>query len=95
MSELPFLAMASDLASLGAAGMMGTMWLWERRSNRQREEQLTDAHNRILRDEERLGKLTQVVEQNTAAIAGFNETQRETCETLKHILEELHHVRKH
>ncbi len=93
MSGLFLLAVASDLASLGAAGVMGTMWLWERRSSRQREDQLTEAHGRICRDEQRLGKLTEVVEQNTAAIARFNETQRDTCETLKHLLEELHHVR--
>lgn len=87
------LAAATDMASFGAAGLMGGMWLWERRSTRQREEQLTQAHERVLRDEQRLAKLTEVVEHNTAAIAKFNETQRETCETIKHLLEELHHVR--
>jgi hypothetical protein len=87
------LAVAGDIASLGAAGVMGAMWLWERKANRQREEQLTASHERIVRDEERLDKLTQVVEQNTAAFVRFNETQRETRETLNHLLEVLHHVR--
>lgn len=93
MTESMIVGVISDLASLGAAGVMGAMWLWERRSSQQREEQLTQAHGRIVRDEERLTMLTQVVEQNTAAIARFNETQRQTCETLKHLVEELDHVR--
>ena len=90
---LSALGFSGDLTSFGAAGIMGGMWLWERRSSRQREEQLTQAHERILRDEQRLDKLTQVVECNTATIARFNETQRETCETLKHILKEFNHAR--
>jgi len=87
------LSIISDLASFGAAGLMGTMWLWERKLSRHREEQLTEAHGRIMRDEQRLGKLTQVVELNTAAIARFAEIQRETCQTLKQLLQEFHHGR--
>jgi len=89
------LSIVCDLASFGAAGLMGAMWLWERKLSRHREEQLSEAHSRIIRDEERLGKLTHVVDQNTAAIARFTEVQRETCEALKYIREELHHVRTH
>lgn len=89
------ISIVSDLASLGAAGVMGALWLWERKLSRLREQQLSDAHGRIIRDEERLGKLTQVVDQNTVAITRFHETQRETCETLKHILKELNHGHWH
>lgn len=88
---MDFLAVASDLASLGAAGIMGAMWLWERKLSRVRDQQITESHNRILRDEERLAKLTEVVEQNTAALTRFVELQRQECEALKHLLEELHH----
>ena len=89
------LSVISDLASFGAAGLMGTMWLWERRLSRLREHQLTETHGRIMRDEERLSKLTQVVEQNTVAITRFHETQREACEALKQILKELNNGRRH
>lgn len=87
------LAIVSDLASFGAAGIMGAMWLWERRSSTTRERQLDEAHQRILRDEQRLEKLTEVVEHNTAAIAQFQEIQKEACEALKHFLEECHHAK--
>ena len=79
----------SDLASFGAAGLMGTMWLWERKLSQLRESQLDEAHARIQRDEQRLGNLIKVVEQNTAAVARFNETQRQTNDILKHAMEEL------
>ncbi len=86
------MALIADLASFGAAGLMGAMWLWERKLSRLREEQLGDAHGRIMRDEERLSKLTHVVEQNTTAMTRFNEIQRELCDAVKDFRQELHHV---
>lgn len=89
------LSIMSDLTSFGAAGLMGTMWLWERRLSRMREQQLTDAHGRILRDEERLGKLTDVVEQNTVALTRVTETQRQVIQVVKDLLRELQHGKAH
>jgi hypothetical protein len=57
----------AELTSFGAAGLMGAMWLWERRTNRQREEQLDEAHARIVGDGVQLEQLMDVVRQNTAA----------------------------
>ncbi|MFW6132994.1 MAG: hypothetical protein ACOC8F_03795 [Planctomycetota bacterium] len=88
---MPLDLLASQFASLGAAGVMGAMWLWERRLSRVREGQLTDAHQRIARDEQRLEQLTRVVEQNTAAVGRFTETQRHVVETLKDLARELRH----
>ena len=87
------LSVVYDLASFGAAGLMGAMWLAERRLSRHREDQLTETHTRIIRDEERLDKLVHVVEQNTAAITGFTETQRQVVEALKDLTKEFHHDR--
>jgi hypothetical protein len=79
----------SELASLGAAGLMGAMWLWERRNSRTRDEQLTESHGRILRDEERLGKLVEVVEHNTAALTRFLETQYFVRQSLADLSKEI------
>ena len=87
------LSIVYDLASFGAAGLMGAMWLWERKLGRLREEQLTASHGRILRDEERLGKLVRVVEHNTAAVSRFTETQRQVAEALKDLVKEFHYDR--
>jgi hypothetical protein len=57
-----------QITQFGAAGLMGAMWLWERRTSRQREQQLDEAHTRILSDRVQLCELIDVVKQNTAAI---------------------------
>jgi hypothetical protein len=66
-------AIASELASLGAAGLMGAMWLWERAGARTRERQLDEAHVRIVEDRVALGQLIEVVKQNTEALVRLSE----------------------
>lgn len=58
----------SELTSFGAAGLMGAMWLWERNTSRTREEQLNDAHARIMADRVQLDALVDIVRQNTQAM---------------------------
>ena len=87
------LSLISDLTSFGAAGLMGAMWLCERRLSRNREEQLSDAHQRIQRDEQRLSYMTDVVGRNTAAIVQFLEHQKEHSRILKQLREEMRHAR--
>jgi hypothetical protein len=57
-----------DLTSIGAAGLMGAMWLWERNTSRTREEQLNAYHQRILSDRIQLDALVEIVQQNTQAM---------------------------
>jgi len=57
-----------DLAGLGSAGVMGAMWLWERRNSRSREQQLDEAHQRIMGDRVQLEQVFTVVRQNTEAL---------------------------
>jgi RecJ-like exonuclease len=87
------LALVTDMTSFGAAGLMGAMWLWERRQSRIHEQQIREAHSRILRDEQRLEKLTRVVEHNTAALTRFEDSQRMMAETLKDLAREVRHDR--
>jgi hypothetical protein len=82
----------ADLASFGAAGIMGAMWLWERRASRLRDQQLTEAHARIVRDEQRLAKLVEVVEHNTAALTRVCQTQHEIRQTMTDLKEEIRHA---
>jgi hypothetical protein len=67
------MAVVSDLASLGAAGLMGAMWLWERAGARVREKQIDEAHQRILGDRVALGQLIEVVRQNSEAMTRLAE----------------------
>jgi C4-dicarboxylate-specific signal transduction histidine kinase len=91
---MPATNILTELVNLGAAGVMGAMWLWERRTSRQREEQLSESHGRIMRDEERLAKLVEVVEQNTAAVTRFTETQQFVRQALAELREEMRNGRK-
>lgn len=73
-----------QLASLGAAGLMGAMWLWERRTSRQREQQLDDAHGRIMSDGVQLEQLLDVVRQNTEALTRLSATNEQLLRQLAH-----------
>ena len=64
-----------DFTSFGAAGMMGAMWLWERKTSRQREEQLDEAHVRILGDRVQLEQLIDVVRRNVEAMTRLGAIQ--------------------
>ena len=57
-----------QLVNLGAAGLMGAMWLWERRTSQKREQQIDEAHERILSDRVQLAELLDVVRRNTEAL---------------------------
>jgi len=73
LAEVP--TAIDSLASLGAAGLMGAMWLWERRTSQKREQQLDEAHARILGDGVQLEQLMTVVRQNAEAISRLCTTQ--------------------
>ena len=65
----------TDLTGLGTSGLMGAMWLWERRTSRQREQQLDESHARILSDKAQLDQLVSLVRQNTEALTHLASTQ--------------------
>jgi hypothetical protein len=81
MSWIANLAMA-DVTNLGAAGLMGAMWLWERRTSQKREQQLDEAHSRILSDRVQLDQLIEVVQQNAAAFSRLSATQEQLLRKL-------------
>lgn len=73
----------NDLASLGAAGIMGLMWLWERRSSRTREQQLDEAHVRIMAGQVQLEQLIEVVQANAQAMTRLAAIQDQLVRTLE------------
>ena len=64
-----------SVTSLGAAGLMGAMWLWERQTSQKRETQIDEAHARILGDRVQIDQLMLVVRQNAEAITRLCATQ--------------------
>ena len=78
----PAAAPVDTLASLGAAGLMGAMWLWERRTSQKRESQIDDAHARIMADRVQLDVLMGVVRQNAEAVTRLCATQEQLLRQL-------------
>jgi hypothetical protein len=72
-------------AQFGVAGLMGMLWLWERLYSRKREQQLTEAHQRITAQQIELKTLIDLVSRNTAAIERFQQTQQRIAEALERI----------
>lgn len=62
------------LAQLGAAGLIGWMWLAERRAAATRERQLGDAHERLMQERPQLSALLEVVRDNTRALSALEHT---------------------
>ncbi|MEX0745364.1 MAG: hypothetical protein WD118_07150 [Phycisphaeraceae bacterium] len=76
----------SQLAQFGVAGLMGALWVWERRLSRRREAQLDATHQRLIAQKQELRVLLRLVNHNTRAIERFDHTQVR----LNQLLEKMH-----
>jgi hypothetical protein len=72
-----------SLTQCGVAGLMGALWWWERRYSRQREDQLTEAHQAILGQREHLQAILDALQANTRAIGEFTAVQEEILRLLR------------
>jgi len=66
----------SAIAQLGAAGLIGWMWLTERRAAAARERQLTEVHDRLVQERTGVELLVRVIEENAKALATLEASQR-------------------
>jgi len=86
-------AMETDIlgavAQLGAAGLIGWMWLTERRAAAEREQQLREAHAAILNERPRLEVLLKALDANTRAITALEVGQRQLVEVVREKQEAL------
>ncbi|MCI0631515.1 MAG: hypothetical protein L0Y44_12765 [Phycisphaerales bacterium] len=68
------------LTQFGAAGLIGFMWIAERKQAAARERQLSEAHLRLLAQGHELEALLNVIKENTKAIVSLEHTQRTLIE---------------
>ena len=73
---MPPIDLAASLAQLGAAGLIGWMWLSERRAAAARETQLRELHERLMQERPQLAVLLAVVRDNTKALTALELGQR-------------------
>jgi len=78
---------ASALAQLGAAGLIGWMWLTERRAAGARERQLTEVHDRLVQERTGVELLVRVIEENARALATLEASQRRLAQVLERMAE--------
>ncbi len=74
------------LTQFGAAGLIGLLWIMERRYAAHRDRQLDEAHRKLIDKERDLEALLTVVKDNTKAINTLQGGQVQ----LIHLLERLH-----
>lgn len=72
------------LTQFGAAGLIGLLWVVERRAAGGRERQLTEAHQRLMAQQRDVDALLRVVKENTAASKALEYTQRRLIDYLDH-----------
>jgi hypothetical protein len=84
------LDIVQELAQFGAAGLMGMLWIWERRLSRQREQQLVEAHTRLMENRLHLKALVKLVRRNTEAFDRFAQMHTHLCQ----LLEEIRHAER-
>ena len=67
----------------GAAGLIGLLWIVERRHATTRERQIDEAHRALISRQSSLDVLLDVVRDNTRAISGLQESQRLLVDLLR------------
>lgn len=73
------------LTQFGAAGLIGWMWITERRAASARERQVGDVHERIMRERREMETLLEVVRQNTRALASLEAGQRAVIDAVERL----------
>jgi len=74
----------------GVAGLMGMLWLFERRHSSQRERELTESHTRLMQQHTELSELMGVIKENSVAITSLESSQARLSRVCEEIATQLH-----
>lgn len=73
----------ATMTQFGVAGLIGWMWLTERRASAERDRQLSEAHARILRDSEQRTVLVDALRDCTRAMVALEYGQRALADLIR------------
>ncbi|MBI1190678.1 MAG: hypothetical protein GC200_08385 [Tepidisphaera sp.] len=73
---MPDVDVATSLAQLGVAGLVGWMWLTERRASAARERQLDEAHEKLMQERQVVDALLAALRENTRVLGSIEAGQR-------------------
>lgn len=74
--------LAAAAAQFGTAGLIGWMWLTERRAASDRDRQVSELHERIMQERECVTACLDALKDNTRAITKLEGTQRVLAEAI-------------
>ena len=74
--------LTTTIAQLGAAGLMGWMWLSERRAAAVREKQLDESHDRLMQERTSLEVVLRTIESSTRVLTAIEVGQRQLLDVL-------------
>ena len=81
--------MSSDilvhLSQFGAAGLIGVLWILERRWAATRTRELTETHQRLISRDRDCDVLIDVIKENTRAITALEQGQGQLVELLRSV----------
>lgn len=77
---------AAAVSQFGVAGLIGWMWMTERRASATREKQIGELHDRILRERTELDVLVTALKENTRALSALEAGQRGLVALLGRVL---------
>ncbi|MEQ9460917.1 MAG: hypothetical protein RIG82_08205 [Phycisphaeraceae bacterium] len=79
----------TPLTQLGAAGIMGGLWVWERGLSSRRERELNEAHSKLMAQREALAEFMDIARQNARIIERFDQTQERLARAVDSLTERL------
>lgn len=82
---MPDTELAAAVAQCGAAGLIGWMWLSERRAAAARDTQLRELHERLMQERPQIPALLAVVRDNTRALTALETGQRAIAAALERL----------
>jgi hypothetical protein len=77
---------AAAFAQFGVAGLIGWMWLSERRAAAAREKQLAELHERLLQERPQIAVLVRIISENTRALTTLEIGQRQLAALLERLI---------
>ena len=75
----------ASVTQFGVAGLIGWMWITERRAAAAREKQVDEVHDRLMRERRELELMMEVVRENTRALSAVEAGQRAVADAVERL----------
>jgi hypothetical protein len=78
------------IAQFGSAGLIGWLWVTERRISLDRDKRVSDAHERLMSERTSIDALLRALDANTRALTALESSQRGIERLLERMGDEMH-----